>query len=96
MALDYSSDVFTITPGESFSLSTVFNSSDFNAGGDFQGPMAVCAATTGNPNQTVTPSTVGVEWKNQSGDLTTNCVYHYSLRNDGSETVSASPIFFHN
>lgn len=45
---------------------------------------------------TVTPSTVGVEWKNLSSDLATNCVCHYSLRNDGSEVVSASPIFFHN
>jgi len=95
MTLSYSSDVFTVSPGNSVGISTVFNSSDFNAGGDFQGPMAVCAASTGNPNQTITPSTVGVEWKNQSSDLTTNCVYHYSLTNDGSENVSMSPIFFY-
>jgi hypothetical protein len=95
MTITYSSDVFTITPGGTANIWTIFNSSDPNAGGDFEGPIVVCAASTGNPNQTVTPSTAGVEWKDQSSDLTTNCVYHYSLRNDGSETVAASPIFFY-
>jgi hypothetical protein len=95
MTLLYSSDVFTVQAGNTINLSTILNSSDFNAGGDFDGPMVVCAASTGNPNQTVTPSTVGVEWKNQTSDLTTNCVFHYSLTNNGSETVSMSPIFFY-
>jgi hypothetical protein len=95
--LIYGSDVFTLSPtNPSISLSTIFNSSDFNAGGDFLGPMVPAAASTDSPNQTVTPSTVGVEWKGHSSDLTTNCVYHYSMRYGGPESVSFSLIFFVN
>lgn len=93
MTVEYSTDVFTINPGDTLTLSTIFNSSDFNQGGDFLGPMVVCAGST-PANQTVTPSTVGVEWKGRENEFQTFCVYHYSLRNDGAQPVSASPIFF--
>jgi hypothetical protein len=94
MTTSYSSDVFTIAPGATLYASTIFKSSDFNQGGDFQGPMVLCALAE-PPNQTVTPSTVGVERKGGENDLQSYCVYHWSLRNDGSETVFVSPIFFY-
>lgn len=85
----YGTDVFTLSPGHpSISLSTIFNSSDFNAGGDYLGPMVPAPASIHNPNQTVTPSTVGMEWKGHPADLTTNVVYHYSMTYHGRETVS--------
>jgi hypothetical protein len=96
MAIEYGADVFSLAPGQSIGLFTVFNSSDFNAGGDYLGPMVIAAAAVSSPNQTLTPSTVGVEWKAQSSDLTTNCVYHYSVRNDGSDNASFTLHFFHN
>ena len=96
MTINYGNDVFSLMPGESMNLSTVFNSSDFNAGGNYQGPMVVAAAVLNAPNQTFTPSTVGVEWKGQSGEFTTNCVYHYSIRNDGSQGASFVLHFFYN
>jgi hypothetical protein len=95
MAIDYGNDVFSLLPGQSIGLSTVFNSSDFNAGGDYQGPMVVAAAALFSPNQTLTPSTVGVEWKGQTSDYTTNCVYHYSIRNDGTQALAFKVHFFH-
>jgi hypothetical protein len=94
MPIDYGHDVFSLKPGHTISISTVFNSSDFNAGGDYEGPMVVAAAVF-KPNQTFTPSTVGVEWKAQSSEFSTNCVYHYSIRNDGSESASFVLHFFH-
>jgi len=94
MTIEYGHDIFTLMPGQSIGLSTIFNSSDFNAGGDYMGPLVVAPAAVNSPNQTLTPSTVGVEWKAQSSDLTTNCVYHYSVRDDGSLSASFVLHFF--
>ena len=94
MTIEYGKDVFSSVPGQSIDLSTIFNSSDFNAGGDYLGPVVVAGIALNNPNQTLTPSTVGVEFKAQTSDLTTNCVYHYSIRNDGSDNVSFVIHFF--
>jgi hypothetical protein len=94
--LIYSTDFFTILPGHpSISISTVFNSSNIRAGGDWLGPM-VPAAGTVFQNQTVVPSTVGVEWKAPTSELTSNCIYHYSMRYDGPVPCIFSPIFFVN
>ncbi|HET7539620.1 MAG TPA: hypothetical protein VFK05_07105 [Polyangiaceae bacterium] len=35
MALDYGTDVFVLLPGKRMSLSTIFNSNSFKAGGDY-------------------------------------------------------------
>jgi hypothetical protein len=92
----YSTDFFMTTPiNPSISISTVFNSGDVRAGGDWLGPM-VPAAGTVFENQTVVPSTVGVEWKAPTGELTSNCVYHYSMRYDSPAPCIFSPIFFVN
>jgi hypothetical protein len=87
MTISYGHDVFSLAPGESIFVDTVFNSSDFNAGGDYHGPLVV-AGIAMTPNQILTPSTVGLEFKAQTSEFTTNCVYHYSIRNDSSDRVS--------
>jgi hypothetical protein len=96
MAIDYGHDIFTLASGDSIGLQTIFNSSDYNAGGGYYGPIVVAAADVNSPNQTLTPSTVGIQWKAPSSDLTTNCVYQYSIRNDGSFPASFTLHFFHN
>lgn len=94
MTIEYGNDIFTLMPGESIGLSTIFHSSDFNAGGEYLGPLVVAPAAVNSPNQTLTPSTVGLEWKAQSGEFTTNVVYHYSVQNNGSLAASFVLHFF--
>jgi hypothetical protein len=68
MTIEYGHDVFSLAPGESIFLDTIFNSSDFNAGGDYLGPMVVAGIAL-TPNQILTPSTVGLEFKAQTSEL---------------------------
>ncbi len=94
MTISYGSDTFVLAPGESIGLVTIFNSSDFNAGGDYNGPLVV-AGIADSLNDLLTPSTVGVEFKSR-GDLTSPCVYNYSIRNDSPDRVSFRLHFFYN
>ena len=87
MSIEYGHDVFSLPAGQTLFLETIFNSNDYNAGGDYMGPLVV-AGIAQSPNQILTPSTVGVEFKAQTSEFTTNCVYHYSIRNDSSDNVS--------
>jgi len=102
MTLSYGQDVFSLNPGQSISLRTVFNSSNFDAGGDFMGPMVVIPVQVWTfqagetPNSIMTPSTVGVEFTGKhTSQFTTNCIYHYDIRNDSPNAVSFKIVFFY-
>jgi hypothetical protein len=41
MTIEYEHDVLSLAPGESIFIDTIFNISDFNAGGDYLGAMVV-------------------------------------------------------
>ena len=46
MTIGYGHDVFSLAPSKSIFLDTTFNSSDFNAGGDYLVPMVVAGEHT--------------------------------------------------
>lgn len=93
MAIEYGQEVFTLAAGQSANFSTVFGGNT-DTGGAYKGPMVV-AGVSSTPNCTLTPSTVGILFK-LPGDLTTKCVYSYSIRNNSSVSVSYKIHFFHN
>jgi hypothetical protein len=93
MTIIYGQDTFFLAPGHTFHLLTVFNSNDFNAGGDYLGPI-VASGFALTPNQLMSTSTVGVEMKLHTSDLTTNVVYHYSVHNDSPAPVSFAVNWF--
>jgi hypothetical protein len=96
MALDYGTDVFTLPAGESINLTTVFNSNDFKKGGDYLGPMVVAGVTRPQSSHRVlTPSTVGLEFTETQSELTSFCIYHYSIKNNSAHSVSFTIHFFH-
>jgi hypothetical protein len=96
MSISYGQDVFTLLPGQSINLDTIFNSSDFNAGGDYVGPLVVAGIAL-NLHETMTPSTVGVEFTKRNDDgLSSNCIYHYSIRNDSGDNAALKIHFFYN
>jgi hypothetical protein len=70
---------------KAINLQVIFNSNSFSAGGDYLGPMAPAPITTFNPGQLTTPSTVGMEWK-QQGKVN----YHVSVTNDSNAPASLS------
>ncbi|MGX9135763.1 hypothetical protein ACWV26_15585 [Rummeliibacillus sp. JY-2-4R] len=93
MTISYGQDVFTVAPGTAVALGTVFNNDDFDAGGDYYGPMVVAGIPT-TPNISLTPSTVGVQFKS-IGNLTSPCEYDYSIQNNNSISVSFKVHFFY-
>jgi hypothetical protein len=97
MALDYGTDVFTLLPGESINLTTVFNSNDFKKGGDYLGPMVVAGATGSfGFHRVLTPSTVSLEFTGPQSGLTSFCLYHYSIKNNSAQSATFTIHFFHN
>jgi hypothetical protein len=97
MALDYGTDVFSLQPGATIHLTTVFNSSDFKKGGDYLGPLVVAgAAGILGIHRVLTPSTVGVEFTGPQSGLSSFCLYHYSIKNDSAQAASFTIHFFHN
>jgi|GEM_PF-5943218 hypothetical protein len=95
MALDYGSDFFTLPPGGSINLTTVFNSNDLNKGGDYMGPLVVAGVTVSNFHPVLTPSTVGLEFTGRHTAFTTFCIYHYSIKNNGAHAATFRIDFFH-
>lgn len=62
------------------------NSSDFTAGGDYQGPTAFLGIVTSPHHQLITTVSTGIEFTQQQNDLQTLCIYHVALRNDGTRS----------
>jgi hypothetical protein len=80
------SEVFIVAGGASFSITTVFNSSNFNQGGDYVGPIVV-AAVPFTSHRVLIPSNVGLEFGARHTELTTFCWYHYSIRNSSAHST---------
>jgi hypothetical protein len=94
MALDYGTDFFTLHPGESINLTTVFNSNDIKKGGDYMGPLVVAGVSL-TLHRLLTPSTVSLEFIGHQSQLTSFCVYHYSIKNNSSQSATFRIDFFH-
>ena len=96
MALDFGSEVFVLGPGHTISLTTVFNSGDFKKGGDYLGPLVVAGAT-GNLSfhRVLTPSTVSLEFTGPQNAFSSFCLYHYTIKNESTQTASFTIHFFH-
>ncbi len=89
MSIVYGTDVFTLPPGKSIKLSTVFNSNDIQKGGDYVGPLVVAGATGSlNFHRVLTPSTVSLEFTGLQSAFTSFCIYHYSIKNDSAHPAS--------
>lgn len=97
MSLVYGSDLFSLPPGKSINISTVFNSNSIKKGGDYLGPMVVIGVPLSlGFNRVLTPSTVGLEFTGRQSEFTTFCVYHYSIKNESAHTVIFRIDFFYN
>lgn len=96
MTISYTPQVWSLPSGGSITLNLILGSSDFDAGGEYHGPMAVSAVALSNPNKLLTPSTVGLITKAQIDEFTTNVVYRFSIRNDSDDSVSFRVHAFHN
>ena len=97
MALDYGTEVFILSAGQTIHLTTVFNSNDFKRGGDYLGPLVVAGAT-GNLSfhRVLTPSTVSLEFTGPQSGLSSFCLYHYSIKNASAQPAAFTIHFFHN
>lgn len=85
MAHTYFNGTLAIRQGATLGFLAIFHSSDFNAGGEYRGPAVFAGLVTSPYRQTITMLTTGVEFTEQSGDLTSNCIYHVEMRNDGTQ-----------
>lgn len=89
MSSSRSSEVFSLAAGKSVSLVAVFNSSDFNKGGDYMGPMVVAGVPWDiHFHQILAPSTVSLEFTEIENDFQSFCIYHFSIRNDSANSCS--------
>jgi hypothetical protein len=85
------SDFFSLAAGHSINISTVFNSNNINRGGDYLGPLVVAGVPVSPVSQgfhrVLTPSTVGLEFTRRQSELTSFCIYHFSIKNDSAHSV---------
>ena len=94
MSLTYGTHIFSLPPHGSINLTTVFNSSNLNTGGDYMGPLVVAGVPL-SLHRVLTPSTVGLEFTGRESELTSFCIYHYSIKNDSADTVSFTIHYFY-
>jgi hypothetical protein len=89
MSLTFGTDIFSLPPGGTFNLTTVFNSNSLTRGGDYKGPMVVAGVPTPQSHHRVlTPSTVSLEFTQREDSFSSFCIYHYSIKNDSAHSVS--------
>jgi hypothetical protein len=89
MSTTYGTEVFSLPPHGSVDLTTVFNSNSLKKGGDFLGPMVVAGVPTRHSHhRVITPSTVSLEFTERDGELSSFCIYHYTIKNDSAHAVS--------
>jgi hypothetical protein len=84
VALTYGSGTVGLKKGHTASFLLIFNSTDFTAGGDYMGPVAFAGVTTNRNGILITVLSNGLEFTQQTSSLTTNCVYHVTLQNNGN------------
>lgn len=90
------SDFFSLAPGHSINISTVFNSNSIKRGGDYLGPLVVIGVPVSQGfHRVITPSTVGLEFTERQSEFTTFCIYHYSIKNDSTHSVIFRVDFFY-
>ncbi|EJR51654.1 hypothetical protein IIO_06307 [Bacillus cereus VD115] len=77
---------FTLAAGESMAISSWFNGS-FEKGGDYVGPMVMAAIPVTLLNIDLDVSTNRVQFKSH-GDLTSSCIYWFSVQNNNSVPVT--------
>ena len=87
------SEVFILAGGASVPITTIFNSSNFNQGGDYMGPIVV-AGVAFTSHRVLIPSNIGLEFGARHTDLTTFCWYHYSIRNSNTHSTKFRIDFF--
>jgi hypothetical protein len=96
MSLTFGTNVFSLPPHGSINLTTVFNSSNLKKGGDYMGPLVVAGVTTPQSfHRVLTPSTVSLEFTEREDELSSFCIYHYSIKNDSAHSVSFVIHYFH-
>jgi hypothetical protein len=74
-----------IHQGETLEILAIFHSSDFGTGGEYRGPTVFSGGCTNPYHQLITTVSTGVEFTQQSGDLSSLCIYHIGMRNDGTQ-----------
>jgi hypothetical protein len=84
VALTYGSGTVGLKKGHTASFVLIFNSTDFKAGGDYMGPVAFAGVTTNRNGILITVLSNGLEFTQQTSSLTTSCVYHVTLQNNGN------------
>jgi hypothetical protein len=96
MSLTFGTHVFSLPPGGSINLTTVFNSNNLKKGGDYLGPIVVAGVPTPQSHHRVlTPSTVSLEFTQREDSLSSFCIYHYSIKNASAHSVSFVIHYFH-
>jgi hypothetical protein len=84
VAITFGSGTVGLKKGHTASFLVIFNSTDFTAGGDYMGPVAFATFTTNRNGILITVLSVGLEFIQQTSSLTTSCVYHVTLQNNGN------------
>jgi hypothetical protein len=84
VAITFGSGTVGLKKGHTASFLFIFNSTDFTAGGDYMGPVAFAAVTTNRNGILITVLSNGLEFIQQTSSLTTSCVYHVTLQNNGN------------
>jgi hypothetical protein len=85
LATTHFSGEIAIRKGATIVIEAIFHSSDFNAGGAYRGPAVFAGVVTSPYMQTITTLSVGLEFTQQSGDISSNCIYYVTMRNDGAQ-----------